>query len=276
MSSAATEKTTAGKRPRDLREFTRPLMLVSPLEKSVRARDAQWLLSGHNVFEQDFHPGKSDGIYGPACASATVRSKQLLGYPDTGIDNVFGQQLYDYLTGKVELPPAFAKRRKERMDALAPAKGAKENALKAALKDFENGVTETPVNMTPFGKWYGMDGVFWCCIYVTYRLVNAGFEGFERGKFASYCGHVVDAAKRHERGLAITTDPEPGDIVIYNRDEHIELFVEWVQKGVSFKAVGGNTSTGTGSPSNGGAVGLNVRTIKNPKFPVSYFIRVGA
>src|SRR4051794_1051059 len=276
MSSTATETGSAPKRPRDLREFTRPLFLVTPIEKSVRARDAQWLLSGHNAFDQDFHPGKNDGKYGPAAASATRRAKELLGYPDSAIDDIFGQTLYDYLTGKQELPPAFAKRRKQRMDALTPAKTAKAKAVDAALKDFENHVTETPVNMTPFGKWYGMDGVFWCCIYITYRLVNAGFDGFEKGKFASYCGHVVDAAKRHERGLAITTDPERGDIVIYNHDEHIEFFVEWVQKGVTFKAVGGNTSVGDGSPNNGGAVGLNVRPVKSATFPASYFIRVGA
>jgi len=100
--------------------------------------------------------------------------------------------------------------------------------------------------------------------------------GFERGKFASYCGHVVDAAKRHERGLAITTDPEPGDIVIYNKDEHIELFVEWVKPNVTFKAVGGNTSSHDGSRSNGGEVAVNTREVKDARFPASYFIRVGA
>jgi hypothetical protein len=275
---AATTSKAAGaqKRPQAEREFTTPMQLTSPVEKSDRVKDAYWLLSGHNVFKQDFHPGKNDGKYGPAAASAAKRAKEMLGYPDNGIDNVFGQQLFDYLLGKVELPPAYAKRRQARLAALDPAKTAKNKAVDAALKDFEDHVTETPVNMTPFGKWYGMDGVFWCCIYVTYRLVNAGFDGFERGKFASYCGHVVDAAKRHERGLAITTDPERGDIVIYNNDEHIEFFVEWVSPNRTFRAVGGNTSGQAGSRSNGGEVAENVRSIADPGFPVSYFVRVGA
>jgi hypothetical protein len=120
-----------------------------------------------------------------------------------------------------------------------------------------------------------MNGVPWCCIYVTYRLVKAGFDGFERGKFASYCGAVVDAARKRERHLALTKEPERGDLVIYNKDEHIEFFVEWVTKNESFKAVGGNTSAHDGSKSNGGQVALNTRPVRG-NFPATYFVRVGA
>jgi hypothetical protein len=120
-----------------------------------------------------------------------------------------------------------------------------------------------------------MNGVPWCCIYVTYRLVKAGFDGFERRKFASYCGAVVDAARKRERHLALTKEPERGDLVIYNKDEHIEFFVEWVAKNESFKAVGGNTSAHDGSKSNGGQVALNTRPVRG-NFPATYFVRVGA
>jgi hypothetical protein len=132
------------------------------------------------------------------------------------------------------------------------------------------------VNLTPFGEWYGMNGVAWCCIYVSYRLCKAGFDGFERGKFASYCGSVVDAARRRERHLALTKTPERGDLVIYNKDEHIEFFVEWVTPNESFRAVGGNTSAHDGSKSNGGEVAVNQRIVRDPRFPATYFIRVGA
>jgi hypothetical protein len=119
-------------------------------------------------------------------------------------------------------------------------------------------------------------GLPWCCIYVSYRLCKAGFDGFERGKFASYCGSVVAAARRRERHLALTKTPERGDLVIYNKDEHIEFFVEWVTPNESFRAVGGNTSGHDGSRSNGGEVAVNQRLVRDPRFPVSYFIRVGA
>jgi hypothetical protein len=256
--------------------FTSPLRLASPNERSDRVKDAQLVLSGGNVFKQDFHIGIVDGEWGPLSAAATSQAKYYLGYLPNAVDDSFGQQLYDYLSGVEELPPTFAARRAKRLKELAAGGGAKSKAVDKALADAAKGVAETPVNLTPFGEWYGMNGVAWCCIYVTYRLSKAGYTGFERGKFASYCGAVVDAARRRERGLALTKTPERGDLVIYNKDEHIEFFVEWVTPNESFRAVGGNTSAHDGSKSNGGQVAVNQRLVRDARFPVTYFIRVGA
>ena len=255
--------------------FASPLRLASPTERSDRVKEAQLVLAGANVFKQDFHVGTVDGEWGPLSAAATEQAKYYLGYLPKAVDGSFGQQVYDYLTGAEKLPPTFASRREKRLKELASGGDAKSKAVDAALADAKKGVAETPVNLTPFGQWYGMNGVAWCCIYVSYRLCKAGFPGFERGKFASYCGNVVDAARRRERGLALTKEPERGDLVIYNKDEHIEFFVEWVVKNESFKAVGGNTSAHDGSKSNGGQVALNTRPVRG-NFPATYFVRVGA
>ena len=257
--------------------FASPLHLASPNERSDRVKEAQLVLSGGNVFKQDFHPGIVDGEWGPVSAAAVAQAKYFLGYlPKAVADGSFGQQLYDYLTGAEKLPPTFAARRKKRLKELEAGGGAKSKAVDEALEDAKKGVAEEPVNLTPFGDWYGMNGVAWCCIYVSYRLCKAGFDGFERGKFASYCGSVVDAARRRERRLALTKTPERGDLVIYNKDEHIEFFVEWVTQNESFRSVGGNTSAHDGSRSNGGQVAVNQRLVNDPRFPASYFIRVGA
>ena len=255
--------------------YTSPIQLTSPTERSDRVKEAQQVLAGANVFKQDFLPGSVDGEWGPISAGAVEQAKYYLGYLAKGIDGSFGQQLYDYLSGAEKLPPTFAKRRKQRLKELATG-GAKAKAVEQALADAAKGVVETPVNLTPFGEWYGMNGVAWCCIYVSYRLCKAGFAGFERGKFASYCGTVVDAARRRERQLALTKTPERGDLVIYNKDEHIEFFVEWVTPNESFRAVGGNTSAHDGSRSNGGEVAVNQRLVRDPRFPASFFVRVGA
>ncbi|MDP9224624.1 MAG: hypothetical protein M3P18_12370, partial [Actinomycetota bacterium] len=257
-------------------EFTRPIRLSSPTERSDRVKHAQLVLSGSNAFKQDFHPGTVDGEWGPLSAAAVEQAKYFLGYLQKGVDDSFGQQVYDYLSGGEELPPTFAARRAKRLKELEAGGGAKAKAVEQALADAAKNVSETPVNLTPFGEWYGMNGVAWCCIYVSYRLSKAGFDGFERGKFASYCGNVVDAARRRERHLALTKSPERGDLVIYNKDEHIEFFVEWVTKNESFRAVGGNTSAHDGSKSNGGQVAVNQRLVRDPRFPATYFIRVGA
>jgi hypothetical protein len=257
-------------------DFRNPIHLTSPLERSDRVKQAQWTLAGHNVFHQNFHPGGLDGEYGPLAAGAAEQAKNLLGFPAKSVDRSYGQVLHEYLTGVRKLPPAYLTRRKRRLKDLEGGGAAKNKAVDMALKDAQNHVAETPVNLTPYGQWYGMNGKPWCCIYVTYRLCKAGFAGFERGKFASYCGDVVTAARQRQRQLALTTTPERGDLVVYNNDEHIEFFVEWVTPNVSFKAVGGNTSSHDGSRSNGGEVAVNTRFVKDPKFPASYFIRVGA
>ncbi len=257
-------------------KFTSPLHLTSPTERSARVKEAQRVLSGHNVFKQNFHPGALDGEWGPLSAAAVEQAKYYLGYLAKAVDDSFGRQLYDYLSGAEKLPPTFAARRTKRLKELDAGGSAKAKAVAKALADAEKNVCEAPVNLTPFGEWYGMNGVAWCCIYVSYRLCKAGFDGFERGKFASYCGSVVDAARRRERHLALTKTPERGDLVIYNKDEHIEFFVEWVTPNESFLAVGGNTSGHDGSRSNGGEVARNQRSVRDPHFPASYFIRVGA
>jgi len=257
-------------------EYTAPLHPASPSERSPRVKQAQVRLSGQNVFKQDFHPGGVDGEYGLLTAAATQQAKLLLGYPPTSADKSYGQLLDDFLSGKKKLPPAYVVRRKKQMQSQGTAAAQKNTAVDRALKDAQNHVTETPTNMTPFGAWYGVNGVYWCCIYVTYQLVRAGYKGFERGKFSMNCNEVANAAMARQRGLAVTTSPERGDLVIYNNGEHIEFFVEWGSPNDWFYAVGGNTSTSDGSRSNGGAVAENKRWVKDPHFPVTHFIRVGA
>ena len=255
-------------------QYTKPLTLVSPLEKSRRAKDAQYLLAGNNAFKQNFHPGEIDGEFGSMSAAATRRAKLMLGYPMSAVDSAFGQTLYELLLGKRKLTEANLALRAQRLKAEKAQGSAKRKALNAALADAKKGVHERGNNLTPFGKWYGLDGHPWCAMYVTYRLFHAGFDGFEQGRFASYCGDVVTAARHGQRHLALTTDPEPGDIVIYNGDEHIEFFVKWLKRGETFKAVGGNTSSKDGSPSNGGEVAVNTRS-RSGSFRATCFIRVG-
>lgn len=75
---------------------------------------AQWLLSGHNVFKENYRPGAIKGTFGKDTAAACVRAKTALGYPDDACEPTFGPQLRAYLLGERRLPPAYAKRRKER------------------------------------------------------------------------------------------------------------------------------------------------------------------
>ncbi len=103
-----------------------PLKLGSHGQK---VRDAQWLLTGHNVFKiHALKPGKKiahhhfsniDGKFGQATAKATERAKFLCGYPEAECDQKFGRELRAYLLGDKPLPAPFKKRRISRVAAEA-------------------------------------------------------------------------------------------------------------------------------------------------------------
>lgn len=75
---------------------------------------AQWLLAGHNVFKENYNPGKVDGNFGTQTGDACVRAKTALGYPDNALDRTFGGALRDFLTGKKPLPKPYQARRDKR------------------------------------------------------------------------------------------------------------------------------------------------------------------
>lgn len=80
---------------------------------------AQWLLAGHNVFKENYKPGRVDGDFGDETGKACVRAKQALGYPDNALEPTFGGVLRDYLTGKKPLPKPYLARRQKRLAGAA-------------------------------------------------------------------------------------------------------------------------------------------------------------
>ena len=131
------------------------------------------------------------------------------------------------------------------------------------------GVKESPAgsNRTEFGAWYGMQGVPWCAIFMSWGLYTAfrghgersPLEGCRTAKGAAYCGDVIAQAKRDGR---FRPNPKRGYLVVYdfpgnaNRFDHIG-WVSWVNPhdGNHLRALEGNTAaTAAGSQSNGGMV----------------------
>jgi hypothetical protein len=152
------------------------------------------------------------------------------------------------------------------------------------------GVKERPAgsNRTEFGAWYGMSGVPWCAIFMSWGLWTAfrahgdrsPLEGCRTAKGAAYCGDVIAQAKRESR---FRPNPQRGFLVVYDfpgnadRFDHIG-WVTWTDPadGNHFRALEGNTSaTAAGSQSNGGMVaerppqrpGLRLRVLHVPYTP---------
>lgn len=140
-----------------------------------------------------------------------------------------------------------------------------------AIAKREIGVTEVPfnTNKTKYGQWFGLNGVAWCGIFVSWCYDKAGLPlgniGFSKG-FAG-CQTAYDHFRKSGE---ITTDPQPGDIVLFDwngdkRYDHVGIFVSWKAKGQAFNTIEGNTSPTNAS--NGGCVMDMVREMKhNPIF----------
>jgi len=132
----------------------------------------------------------------------------------------------------------------------------------------EIGYIEGNGNKTKYGEWFGLDGLPWCGIFVSWCFAMAGLPlpaiGFKKG-FAG----VQFAFEYYRNMKQLTIAPKPGDIVLYDFDgngryDHTGIFVRWVSAKKTFEAIEGNTSTKNNR--NGGSVMLRTRNNVNVKF----------
>jgi len=133
----------------------------------------------------------------------------------------------------------------------------------------EIGYKEQPGNKTKYGQWFGLNGVAWCAIFVSWVYAKAGkplsIKQWSNGFAGCQYGYEYWTKKNK-----IITDPQPGDIVLYDfngdgRRDHTGIFVRWVGKD-KFEAIEGNTALK--NQTNGGEVMLRVRNKK-----IAVFVR---
>ena len=206
------------------------------------------MMTGPDVFEVQskleslgYPPGEIDGKYGPATAAA-VRAFQR----DHGLEQ---DAWIGPLTGK-----ALAIAKPADTHVASSDKGLR--ALAEAIKHI--GVKENPPgsDLTKFGEWFGVNGVAWCNIFVSYCFsVGAGFtlcEGFAKradGVYPKGCAYVptTEAWMRTTGCWLGRVPPLPGDIAIYNWDggepDHIGIVEKYLGEG-RFSAIEGNTTGG--------------------------------
>jgi hypothetical protein len=122
------------------------------------------------------------------------------------------------------------------------------------------GYKESAGNKNIFGKWYGMDGLAWCAMFVSFVYDKAGLPlgKIDSPKGYHYCPSAYNFWRK--KGL-LTENPKAGDIVLFdfNKDkkmDHTGIFIGWVDDSrKEFYSIEGNTSAGVaGSQSNGDGV----------------------
>jgi len=127
-------------------------------------------------------------------------------------------------------------------------------ALEAARGQL--GTRESPAgsNRTPYGQWYGWNGVPWCMIFVQWCFDRAGKPLPYR---TASCSALLRWYREHQPERVVS-GPRAGDIVIY-RFGHTGIVEQ--AEGNAVTAIEGNTSPGeAGSQSNGGGVFRRTRT----------------
>jgi hypothetical protein len=226
---------------------TRELHVVSPP------------MAGHDVLAVQtaltalgYTPGPLDGVYGTATAAAVREFKADHHLDANGIVG----------------PAVVAALEAAKPNGKHPTGGAiGVKALAEAISHL--GAKESPAgsNRTPFGQWFGVDGVAWCNIFVSYCFqkgagytICSGYKG--AGVYTKGCTYVPSTeAWLRATGMWIgRTTPQPGDIAIYNWDGGVPDHIGIVEKnlgGGQFQAVEGNTAVG--NDSNGGEVMRRLR-----------------
>jgi peptidoglycan hydrolase-like protein with peptidoglycan-binding domain len=147
------------------------------------------------------------------------------------------------------------------------------NAVVAEAKKHLN-VVEKPANSnrTPFGKWYGADGIAWCAMFVSYVIAHAGAPEILKGAQTAKGSATVSKIKAHLKKKGAKqikpADALPGDVIVFDfpggyETDHIGFIRAKTPAGkkVVF-TIEGNTSppNGKGSQANGGGVYARTRS----------------
>jgi hypothetical protein len=221
----------------------RTLALTSPHMTGDDVKYAQNLLKNHG----GYYKGKSDGEFGPLTAQACYRAKYWLGYAKP--EQTFATSLEKLLLGK-DQPSAEAKKRIARRKKRAQAKPIREKAL-TQMHRFV-GLCEEPLgsNHVPeINSWWGRGDGAWCARTVSKAYILAGSKAFVRGGNYQYVPTLVADARAGRNGLAVTLNPQPGDLVCYDWDNsnfatdknHIGMFVSGTRS--RFKTIEGNVDS---------------------------------
>jgi hypothetical protein len=124
------------------------------------------------------------------------------------------------------------------------------------------GTKEGPDNATKYGKWFGLDNVSWCAIFVSWCFGQVGGTKLLPMQYRTgFCG-CPGAVKsfRERKAFIAPTKAQPGDVAFFDFNDDTIPDHTGIVESVNLKArtitcIEGNTSSGSkGSQANGDGV----------------------
>lgn len=215
----------------------RTLLVTSPLMSGSDVSDLQTALNS-----MGYDCGQVDGLYGAATSGAVSRFQKANSLE---VDGIAGP----ITLGKVN----------ELMSAnhTSPEEVSHLGELVLAEAEKWIGTAENPKgsNMQPFGAWFNVNGVAWCCEAVSYWYkIGGGYElckgtrgiGVVPGRGCTSVPTVEGWLRTSGFWLGKISKPLPGDIVIFELDgdakaDHIGI-VKSVNADGTVQTIEGNYS----------------------------------
>jgi len=153
----------------------------------------------------------------------------------------------------------------------------RETIVATALKEVGNKEVPAGSNKTTYGEWFGLNGLAWCGIFVSWVYWKAGKPLPKIGFTKGFAGCQTMHAFAKSEGM-LTLDPKAGDVVLYDwngdgRFDHTGVFTEWSDKAKGkFRSIEGNTSFA--NQSNGGEVMLRDRNVRRGHYKQAIFVNI--
>jgi hypothetical protein len=256
----------------------------------VCSRAGRWVWT---AFDQKFSNGFSHGKSGGAVKDSGIAGiqRQQKIQPTGWI----GQETFNLLRS-IRIPKGLPNAGQAAMDARSvelinaafdrfkgkeqpepPTGSAAQARLATATGEVGNKESPANSNKTKYGQWYGMDGVPWCAIFCTWADQTGQSpysQALAKGTYYAYVPYIVSDARAGRRGLTVTSNPQPGDLVCFDwgRDgeyDHVGIVSKGLDANGNFQTVEGNTSTSDNS--NGGQV---MQRTRNKNSQGTVFVRV--
>ena len=119
------------------------------------------------------------------------------------------------------------------------------------------GISESPrgTNRVKYNEWYGINGIPWCAVFVSWVLDKAGLtelHGLQNPRGSAYCPYIEKYYRREGRWQSM---PQVGAIVLFDwRGDGVSDHIGFVEQVINEKIITIEGNTSVNDNSNGGQV----------------------